>query len=360
MKNTYVIAEIGKACNGDMQYCKKLIDECKESGAAAVRIHSFDIQENLHPTILDELGETERAWSFKLKLPFMNERLFNRDQLREIIHHCERIDIDFIGTPWDIKTFEIFKALGVKTYKVNSVNATNVPLIEEILKFSDQLFISTGGISESQLRGFVEQLKLNNPKVTLMHAVSTYPSPKTIVNLRALNILKEMNSRFGYSSNDILKTTSLGAVALGAEAIEKHVHLYDGEAELHNASICVAELKQQISDIREMEEVLGFKRKEESRGEMINQDVFGKGLVLRHDVKSGAVIGSDDLELRSPPKGIHSKNWYQVIGKTVEKDLKAGDYLFSDDFKDQEEPAEKSGKRDVLFSDIPGKVRTSP
>ena len=57
-----------------------------------------------------------------------------------------------------------------------------------------------------------------------MHCNSAYPTPIDNVNLNALiSIKNELKLRVGYSDHTETELTSLAAVSLGAEVIEKHL-----------------------------------------------------------------------------------------------------------------------------------------
>ena len=69
-----------------------------------------------------------------------------------------------------------------------------------------------------------------NKKIVLMHAISSYPTHFTDINLGILkNYVKynEKNKNIipGYSSHDIGEIGSMLAVACGAKVIEKHVKI---------------------------------------------------------------------------------------------------------------------------------------
>ena len=312
-----------------MAYCQQLLKKCKDAGVNAVRFHHFDLEESVFGEALQKA--TERAWSFKLQLPFLNETLFSKNDYELILEQCKQLELDFIGTPWDLKSYRLFKDLGVENFKINSLNAFNIPLVHEVLKSKGKVFISTGGLSEQQIQVFYEKNNLGKDDVILMHAVTAYPAPKTIINMKALEILKKYSNVVGYSSNDLLKTSHLAACALGASVIEKHVHLDMSNDQLHKASINVQELDEMIREIREMEQVLGRKIKQESRGEMVNQDMLSKSLVLKTDVQKGEVLNEENLTMQLPPKGVNAKQWFEVIGSKAKHSLKKGDYLFSTD-----------------------------
>lgn len=332
LPKTYYIAEIGKACNGDLNYCWELLNECKKANVNAVRFHHFDSAESIHSSLLNKETDTERTWSFRLKIPFDKENLFSMEGYRIILDWCRELNIDFIATPWDIKSFQLFKTIGVTNYKIHSMNAMNIPLLEVITEQFSKLYISTGGLSEREIEQLFENLNLKNRNdIILLHAVCAYPAPETIINMRAMQSLKKYTETVGYSSNDILDSSILTAVALGANVIEKHVHLFETDKEVHKASINIKDFARLIVEANQVKRLLGTATIHESRGEMINQEIFSKSIVLKKDIEEGEILDGDNLTLKLPSKGINAKQWYNVIGKKAAKKLKKGDYLFTSD-----------------------------
>lgn len=359
MSKTYYIAEIGKACNGDLNYCWEMLNECKKAKVDAVRFHHYFLNESVHSSLLDKNSSTERTWSFKLKLPFDGEKLFSEMGYKIILDWCKELQLDFIATPWDIESFKLFKSIGVTDFKIHSMNAMNIPLLEQVLEDYSNLYISTGGLSEKEIELLAEKFNFQmRSNIVLLHTVCAYPTPEKVINMRAMNTLKKYVSRVGYSSNDILDMSVLTAVALGADVIEKHVHISKPDQKLHKASIDIKRFANIKKNADEINTLLGIEIKHESRGEMINQEILSKSIVLKKNVKKGEILDERNLTLKLPSKGINAKQWYNVIGKEASKDLSEGDYLFTCDMLEQESERKqflkKGCEEDRRF--IPGKI----
>ncbi len=359
ISETYYIAEIGKACNGDLDYCWELLNECKRANVNAVRFHHYNLEESVHSSLLDKNLSTERTWSFKLKLPFENEKLFSEAGYKIILDWCNDLQIDFIATPWDIESYNMFKRIGVTNFKIHSMNAMNIPLLEQLSGHCSCLYISTGGLSEVQLEMLNKKFKLKDcDDIVLLHTVCAYPTPTTVINMRAMQILRKYANRIGYSSNDISDVSILTAAALGADVIEKHVHLKSTDQEIHKASIDIHSFADIISKANETKMILGLDVKHESRGEMINQEILSKSIVLKEDVKEGDILDSNNLTLKLPSKGINAKQWYSVIGKKASQNLSKGNYLFTSDMSEQASERkkflQKGNNEDRIY--IPGKL----
>lgn len=338
MKPVYFIAEIGKACNGNLQYCKQLLSECSKAGVNAVRFPHFSLTESVYHQVLKKT--TERAWSFKLHLPFLEEKLFSKDDYEQILEWCKELNLDFIATPWDIDSLNFFLNLGVEKYKINSINCMNIPLLNGALRNGKRVWLSTGGMSEAEIKDLCERYKFSHCEFTLMHAVLAYPAPANIINIRAMELLRKYHPKVGYSANDLTSGAVLIACAMGARSIDRHVHLPKGEAVTHKASLPINTFAEEIAIAREMEILMAREIKQESRGEMVNQDLLSKSLVLKKDLAKGKILSEENLTLQLPPRGVHAKEWFKVIGKEVVTDVRKGEYLYTENIKRFQEKKE--------------------
>jgi N-acetylneuraminate synthase len=86
------------------------------------------------------------------------------------------------------------------------------------------IILSTGMSSFDQIEHAVDIL--GEDDLVLMHTTSTYPSPPHELNLRVITSLAErFDAPVGYSGHEVGLYTTLAAVVLGAQAIERHITL---------------------------------------------------------------------------------------------------------------------------------------
>ena len=82
--------------------------------------------------------------------------------------------------------------LEVKFYKLASVDAINIPLIEKIGKTRKPLILSTGMCNIGNVNDAVEAFKsTGNRNLILLHCLSSYPANEKEMNLNAINTLKK-------------------------------------------------------------------------------------------------------------------------------------------------------------------------
>ena len=87
------------------------------------------------------------------------------------------------------------------------------------------MIMSTGMSTMDQIDHAVEQLDQDN--LVLLHCNSTYPAPIEDLNLRCIQTLTDRfpNIPIGYSGHEVGLVTSVAAIVMGANVIERHITL---------------------------------------------------------------------------------------------------------------------------------------
>jgi sialic acid synthase SpsE len=122
----------------------------------------------------------------------------------------------------------------------------------------------------------------------------------------------------------------LGAVALGAHAIEKHFtddRLREGPD--HGFALDPISWREMVERTRELEYALGSGEKVVQPNEMDTVVIQRRCLRAAHDLPTGTLLARSDIEpLRPAPRdGIFPNELASVIGRTVRREIKQGDYL---------------------------------
>jgi N-acetylneuraminate synthase len=130
-------------------------------------------------------------------------------------------------------------------------------LLDVVAKTGRPVILSTGMSTLDEVRTAVGHLQ--GVPLAIAHATSTYPCPPTELNLRVIPELKsEFDVPVGYSGHEIGLQTSLAAVVLGANFIERHITLDRAMwGSDHAASIEPQGLVRLARDIRVIESALG-------------------------------------------------------------------------------------------------------
>ena len=143
-------------------------------------------------------------------------------------------------------------------------------------------------------------------------------------------IRETFGTNVGYSDHTEGIEVSIGAVALGAKIIEKHITLdknLDGPD--HKASIEINEFKMMINCIRSLEIALGSFEKKPSKSELKNKNIIRKSIVASKDIKKGDTFSADNLTSKRPGNGLSPMFWNQIIGDISTRDYKKDDQIIS-------------------------------
>ena len=323
----FIVAEIGLNHNGSIELAKKLIRKAKECGADAVKFQKRDLKSIYKPDIYQDPNKDSQGTAYLIDMVTRFE--LSEKKFIEIKKYCDKLDIIFFCTPWDIKSVDLLEKINVQLYKVASADLTNIPLIKKLIQTKKPLIVSTGMAQETEVDYTVKLL--NDHKVTfaLLHCVSAYPPAFKDINLNMIDVLKEKYPvPIGYSGHERGITVAICAVAKGAKIIEKHFTLDRSmEGSDHNISLMPEGFAKMVDRIRMIELALGDGKKTMVRGEMLYREILAKSLVAMKTIKKGQKISKNDIGIKSPGKGLSPQLIDSLIGKAATRDIKKYDYF---------------------------------
>lgn len=333
----FIIAEIGNNHNGDVLLAKRLIDEAIASGADCAKFQLRHMDSMYRQSAGSCQGEDLGA---EYTLDLLARFQLSIEQMFDVFDYCKLRGIIPLCTPWDANSLEALERYGMPAYKVASADLTNHELLEKLAKAQKPLLCSTGMSTEAEIKDAVALLKHHGAQFVLLHCNSTYPAPFKDVNLRYIKRLQELslNGFVGYSGHERGIAVAVSAVSLGAKVIEKHFTLdRNMEGNDHRVSLLPDEFKLMAQSIREVEQALGTSdTRKVTQGEMMNREVLAKSLVSLRNIKIGEVISTADIDIKSPGKGLAPYRKSQLIGKTAQRDIAAGDFFYPSDLLDSQ------------------------
>ncbi|MFC1623827.1 N-acetylneuraminate synthase family protein [Candidatus Omnitrophota bacterium] len=317
----YIIAEIGGNFVNFKQ-AKRLIDSACEAGANAVKLQTFRAETIASRIAMYDMPNTGRVKQFDLFKRY--EIDFNLH--KAIWNYCREKRLFVFSTPSHVTDIELLEKLDIQVYKIGSDDANNIPFLKEVASMGKPIFFSTGMCNVKEVRESVSAiLGKGNPNLILLHCVTNYPANPEHANLRVIpELKKEFGLPVGYSDHTLGGVCCLGAVAVGANAIEKHfTYNKNAEGPDHILSADPAEFKQLVRDIRILEKTLGDGVKRPSDGEKTTRINNRKSVVAVKDIPRGAVITKDMVAIKRPGSGILPKRIDDIIGRIAKKRIKA-------------------------------------
>ena len=330
----YIIAEIGINHNGDYETAKRLMDESAKSGADAVKLQLRDLGTVYTKKVLDDSLTAEHSTQYLL-----NElRSCNLDfsKVEKLHQESQNLGIDFLVTPFDIKSAELLKKLNLPAFKIGSPDFTNIPLIQNLATHDKPIILSTGMSTEAEIDQVIHYLDSLEAQYALLHCNSTYPASIEDLNLNFIKRLALLSKRaVGYSGHEKGFVPTLAAVSLGAKIIERHITLScNANGPDHSSSLEPIEFSEMVNSIRLIEKSLGRNERILNQGEQGNRIALGKSLVASTDLPKGKIITKDDLISKSPAKGISPLHIDKLVGKKLVKNLVKEEFIQLEDIND--------------------------
>ncbi|MCF8296140.1 MAG: N-acetylneuraminate synthase [Melioribacteraceae bacterium] len=332
MSKTFIIAEAGVNHNGSIELALKLIDAAKKAGADAVKFQSFKA-DKLVSTKADKAEYQKQTTDASESQYEMIKKLeLSVDDHKKLINYCNKINIQFLSSPFDLESIDLLIELGLGIFKIPSGEITNLPYLKKIGKLNKNIILSTGMADLGEIEDALDVLceggtDLKN--ITVLHCNTEYPTSFEDVNLKAMLTIKNaFNVKVGYSDHTNGIEVPIAAVALGAEVIEKHFTLDKNmEGPDHKASLEPSELKQMVTAIRNIEKALGNYIKKPSLSELKNKPIARKSLIALNDIKQGEIFTEKNVGIKRPGNGISPMRWNEVIGKTARREFGLDDLI---------------------------------
>jgi sialic acid synthase SpsE len=216
-----IIAEVGINHEGEIDKAIACIDAAAAAGAECVKFQTHITEAEMIPTDMrpGDISD-ERLWDI-IKRCELTE-----DEEVSLKRRCSEKGVIFLSTPFSREGADRLMRVGVPAFKIGSGETNSLPLIAHIGRYGLPVILSTGMNAMDSIRRSFEVLQACGCPIALMHCTSMYPTPLDKVRLGAITQLKEeFGVPVGLSDHSPGVFASLGAVALGADLIEKHFTL---------------------------------------------------------------------------------------------------------------------------------------
>jgi N,N'-diacetyllegionaminate synthase len=238
---TCIIAEIGVNHDGQLGKAMHLMREAKRCGADVAKFQTYDAQEITLPG-------PHRDMLAKYQL--------SPDDHRKLKAEADILGIEFMSSPFDIKSAVFLKELGVRRLKIGSGELTNLDFLRDVSRLGLPLIISTGMATDDE----VDQARsVLHGSRSWLHCVSAYPASIAGYNLKAIKSMSDiLYEPVGLSDHTIGDHLAIAAVAMGATIIEKHLTLcFEDIGPDHAASMEPFEFGEMVRKIRDIESAMG-------------------------------------------------------------------------------------------------------
>ena len=335
----FIIAEIGINFNGDYQKAMELIDSAKNAKCSAVKFQLFSAKKMYIPGAgEDKSGAGRKKDIYKI----VQENELPIKWIPRLKEYANELGLEFFSTVCDEDGVDILEKFGVDAFKIASYEITHLPLLRHVARTNKPIIFSCGASEMEEISQAMAVLREEkNEKIALLHCIAKYGVDLSSVNL---NIIKTLRMQFpeaiiGYSDHSADPIAApVGAVALGAKIIEKHITLNKAmPGPDHFFALEPKELAMMVSAIREAErkiknkediniapELLGDYKRKTFEEENIPRNFTHRRIFAIKAIKRGGILSNENIAVLRPGNikgGLEAKYYQEITGCAAKKDI---------------------------------------
>ena len=333
---TYFIADVAANHDGDIERAKDLIYLAAEKGANAAKFQHFSADTIVSDEgfrSLNTISSHQSEWKKSVYEVYKGASvdLSWTEVLKET---CDKAGIAFFTSPYSEELLNHIDPY-VPAHKIGSGDITWLDMVKLIAQKNKPTILASGASSFDDVVTAMNTILQVNPQICLMQCNTNYTASLENFKYIQLNVLKAYRNMYpdlilGLSDHTPGHSTVLGAVALGARVIEKHLtDDNDREGPDHKFSMDGKSWLEMVERTRELENALGDGIKCVEDNEKETVIVQRRAIYCTKDLDAGYVLSADDLiALRPCPKdGIMPKYREEIIGKRLIRNLSKGEGL---------------------------------
>jgi pseudaminic acid synthase len=326
-KPVYVIAELSANHRQHEDVAIELVHAAHEAGADAVKLQTYTP---------DTITIASDAPSFRAGSGSLWEGTTLHDLYQEaympwawqpgLKTRAESLGMDCFSSPFDATAVDFLMAMDVPAFKVASFELVDLPLIRRMAETGRPLIMSTGMATEAEIDEAVAAAREADANgIALLKCTSAYPSPPEAVNLRAIPYMAERwGVPVGLSDHTLGEVVAVGAVALGACIVEKHMTLSSADTSPDSAfSLDKDAFRTMVDAIRVAELALGNPEVGPTDEERESRR-FRRSLFVVEDVAAGEALTESNVRSIRPADGLHTRYYEAVLGRRTARAIERG------------------------------------
>ncbi|MDC0453567.1 N-acetylneuraminate synthase family protein, partial [Alphaproteobacteria bacterium] len=304
---TFFIADIAANHDNNLNKAIDLIHLAAESGADAAKFQHFTadtIVSNEGFKLLNGQFSHQKSWKKSVYDTYKDASL-NIQWTNILKTECKKANIIFFTSPYSLSIVNKIDKF-ISAYKIGSGDITWLDIIINIAKKNKPVFMATGASNINEVDIAVKTLLKYNKKLCLMQCNTNYTASAENFKYINLNVLKAYKKKYpsvltGLSDHTPGHTTVLGAITLGACAIEKHFtdnNKLDGPD--HKFSMNPSSWREMVERSRELENSLGSTIKKVEKNEIKTNILQRRSYIANKVIKKNSILKKEDFKLLRP------------------------------------------------------------
>ena len=223
------IAEVSANHLGSLGRAKDIVLAAAKAGATSVKFQTYTADTMTLDLDLPEfkVSDGHTLWGGRRLYSLYEEAHTPWEWHKELFDLSRSLGLTPFSSPFDLTAVAFLESLDAPMYKIASLETGDHRLIRAVAETGKPLIISTGATEWNEIEELVEVVaKAGNSDLTLLVCTSSYPSDPADSHLRRIETLRNtFGVKVGLSDHTLGIGVSIGAIALGATAIEKHLTL---------------------------------------------------------------------------------------------------------------------------------------
>ncbi|WP_373958838.1 N-acetylneuraminate synthase family protein [Vibrio gigantis] len=332
----YFIADIGANHNGNLEKAKELIYLAAEAGAHAAKFQHFKAETIVSKHGFENLAGSQShqdKWK-KSVFEVYKDASINLEWTQTLVDTCKDAGVEFFTSPYSLDLVDFVDPL-VPAYKVGSGDITWPEIINKMGSKNKPLLLACGASTMDEVDFAVNTALKQTGDIVLMQCNTNYTASLENFKYINLNVLKTLRSMYpdailGLSDHTPGHSTVLGAIALGANVIEKHfTDNNDSEGPDHKFAMNPQSWREMVDRSAELYLSLGSSVKKVEDNEKETVIVQRRSIRVKSSLPIGHIIKQEDLEcLRPCPKdAIEPYHLNDILGKKVTTPVSEGDCI---------------------------------
>jgi sialic acid synthase SpsE len=260
------------------------------------------------------------------------------DWTAELKATCDEAGLDYFTAPYDLELLQELSQF-VCAWKLGSGDITWHEEIELLAKDGKPFFIATGAANMDEVEAAVSVAQSHTDSICLMQCNTNYTASLENFHHISLNVLKTYAEVFpgivlGLSDHTPGHATVLGAVALGARAVEKH---FTDDKERggpdHKFSMSPADWSEMVQRTRELQSALGTGEKRVMDNEQETVVLQRRAVRAKMELRTGELVEADDLTVLRPCPDVALPPFRlgELLGRRLRRNIPAGDIVCLED-----------------------------
>jgi len=327
-KEPYIIAEV--SCNhcGSIDVAKKLIKDCSDQGADAVKIQAYDPHSLTIDGIVIEGGKWDGLTYFEL----YEKTHTPLEWIPSLFEFAREHKITLLSSVFCERGLHILEACGCPAYKIASFEAMDYELLKKVGATGKPVIMSLGALDDGEaLESAVLLQGAGAESVALLHCVSEYPARHP--NLKRIGTLKNWlhpTTLVGFSDHGSSHNVSGGqlSVAAGACILERHVHLHGMASEDSEWSMSTLAFGYWVDCAKD-----AFRKMNEAPCKPDAPKRFSRSIYCVKDVKAGERFTRENVRVIRPGHGLHPRMFPIVLDTVAQADIVKGEPITTENAK---------------------------